>query len=361
MTSNITLVEVQQKAPIEVISKESIQLAVNRMKVIVPHIKSLENLTQVAQESILYRTVPGRDMHYWEDWQGNLQRTPDYKYLKNFTTFKEQQLSGDDNASLDDSYRTLTADEKEQHGIPDKCIAAQCTITTKREREQFRLEVKQWIDTGFSPGQAVEIVEKTYGNLGTSAVGVVDPTEIDKKGKPITPPSHWSYLQWAEKLAFKNAVNRKYGIPTADEMAALSYRMAKKAMPEHWQNVDATLPREDQAKQANYEAITSSIIEQHQQMTPEEKNARKEKNVIIMRGEPEYGIGEDYKENNFDLFIDNVLSNVSFYQTGNQIEAAMTTLELVYDPENEDHIFDCLARYAGQPADGIASQDETPF
>lgn len=355
MTNKITLIEAPEKAPIEVISKESIQLAVNRMKVIVPHIKSIENLTQVAQESILYRTVPGRDMHYWEDWQGNLQRTPDYKYLKNFATFKEQQLSGDDHASLDDSYRTLTADEKEQHGIPDQCIAAQCTITTKREREQFRLEVKQWIDTGFPPDQAVEIVKKTYGNLGTPAVGVVDPTETDKKGKPVTPPAHWSYLQWAEKLAFKNAVNRKYGIPTADEMAALAYRMARKAMPEHWQNVDVTLPQEDQAKQADYEAIAAEIIEQHNQMTAEEQRKQREKNVVIMRGNDEGAIGEelpDYPEE----FAQHVVDTIPYYRNPTHVisTAAALGFERVTE-DTADLIYDELAKYAKTQADIEAS------
>lgn len=348
--TDITLMNIAE-APVQAISKEEIESAVKRMRVVVPNVTKIENLTVVAQESILYRTVPGRDIHYYEDWQGKLQRIPDYKYLKNFATFKEQQLSGDDNASLEDTSRAMTADEKEQHGIPEECIAAICTIVTARERRAFMAEVKGWTEIGFQPAEAVEMAKQTYGELGMSAVGVVDPTEKDKKGNPIKPPVGWSYLQWAKKLAFKNAVNFKYGIPTADEMQALAYRMARKAMPEHWRDVDPTLPREAQAKQADYEAITSEIVEQAKQMTPEELRERREQNVIIMRGKDEGAIGDDYAASDFDRFVDGVLDNIKFFETPAQIKTVLTDLELEYSPETEEMLFDALALYANNTAD----------
>lgn len=69
----------------------------------------------------------------------------------------------------------------------------------------------------------------------------------------------------------------------------------------------------------------------------------------------------EFANDDFDSFADKVMRDILFYENVAQIEAAMTTLELVYDPENEDHILDCLARYAGQEADRVAQWDEPPF
>lgn len=345
--SNITLMTVP--APIQQINKDQIEAAINRVRFIIPggDQMSTGQVTAIAQEAILYRIVPGRDVHYFVN-RGQLQKVLDYKYLKNFGVFKEQLLSGDDTATLEDTYRPLTDQERAQHNLGDGHIAAVCIITTKRERAAFAGEVKQWIDMGFSPDQAVKMAKEIYGQLGTSAVGVV------LKGD--TPPKGWSHYQLAEKLAFKNAINRKYGQPTADEMAAFAHRMARKAMPEHWQNVDPTLPQEVQAKQADYEAITEEIVEQAQQMTPEESRERREQNVIIMRGEDEGAIGDDYAVKDFDRFVDGVLDTIKFFETPGHIKETMAELELEYSLEDEPVIVDALKKYANNAADAEQGQ-----
>ncbi len=270
------------EAPVQVINKDQITAAVGRMKAIVPDSGSMttEQLTVIAQESILYRTVPGRDMHYFIN-KGKLQRVPDYKYLKNYATFKEQILSGDDATTLEDSYRPLSEAERVTHGVKDFQVAALCTITTERERRQFALEVKRWRDLGFEPQEALALTRETYGELGTSAVGVVK--------ADVSAPAGWSPLQLAEKLAFKNAVNRKYGIPTADEMRGMAHRMAKRAMPEHWADVDPFEPLEVQAKLAQLEAMA----EQAQEYDGD-PGERLEENVTLLRGDDDEGIGDNY-------------------------------------------------------------------
>lgn len=345
--SNITLMTVPE-APIQQINRDQIEAAINRVRFIIPNGQEMTTaqVTAIAQEAILYRIVPGRDVHYFVN-KGQLQKVLDYKYLKNFATFKEQLLSGDDTATLEDNYRPLTDQERAQHNIVDAQIAAMCTISTRRERAAFAAEVKQWIEMGFKTGEAVALARETYGSLGTQAIGVVF--------KGDTPPKGWSHYQLAEKLAFKNAVNRKYGQPTADEMAAMAHRMARRAMPEHWQNVDVSQPIEAQAKQADYEAITSEIIQAHGEMTPEERQEQLARNIVIMRGtDDEDGIGDDYEAADLARFAQRVIEAIPWYRSNIDVAAAMATLELVYDPETEDMTFDALARYADNEASRAA-------
>ena len=264
-------------APIQQIDKSAITAAVERMRVIVPNGNTMSNaqLTVIAQEAILYRLVPGRDVHYFTNGD-KLERVYDYKYLKNFSTFKEQLLSGDDCATLDDTYHTLAEEDKIRHGIKTDNIAAACTITTERERKAFAAEVKRWLDLDFEPQQAVAMAKETYGELGTTAIGHVPANTPTPKG--------WSPLQLAEKLAFKNAVNRKYGIPTADEMSTMAYRMAQRAQPEDWKVDHITEPIDIQARLADMEAVAREVQEASADLTPEERIAKTEPKIEIMRG-----------------------------------------------------------------------------
>lgn len=344
-----------ETAPLSQVSKQQMEDAVKRVRAIIPGGQGMatETIITIANESLLYRTQPGRDFHYYEkrdkDGRPTLQRIPDYKYLKNFANFKEQMLSGDDTATVEERCRPLDADGKERHGIKEHCIAAECIITTARERRAFAAEVKQWRDIGFDPGEAVEMARETYGELGTRAVGVVDPTEKDRFGKPLTPPFGWSFLQWAEKLAFKNAVNRKYGIPTADEMAAYAYRMAHKAMPEHWKFDSLGEPADVQARLADLEATAQESKDEAAGMNGERHAARLAGNTALMRGSDE-GIGESDRER----FEARVLAEIKFYNKPQDITAALKEMKLKYDPENEEFLFEQLDTYASQKADAAA-------
>jgi hypothetical protein len=335
------MVVVPDKSPVQQIGKTEIEAAIGRVRFTVPGGENMStpHLTIIAQESILYRTVPGRDVHYFVS-KGQLQKIYDYKYLKNFATFKEQLLSGDESATLDDKYYVLTEDEKIEHNVEPDHIAAKCVLTTARERRQFASEVRMWVEIGFGVEEAAKMARETYGPIGTEAVGVVNPNELDSNGKPKKPPFGWSHLQYAEKLAFKNAVNRKYGIPTADEMQAMAYRMANRAMPEHWQNVDPTQPIDIQARTADLEAIASEIEAESEGMTAEDHEGRLEENVTILRG-----------EDDDDQFIAWVLEKIPYFQNEDHVRAVMVDLKLAYDPIEEDGVFARLEQYAKEQAD----------
>jgi len=279
-------------APVQIIDQSAITAVTERMKVIVPDAAQMTNyqLATIAQESILYRTVPGRDVHYFLN-RGKLSRVLDYKYLKTFADFKEQMLSSDNSAVVEDTYRALSEQEKIAAGIPVEQIASECTLITQRERKVFAAEVRQWIDMGFSGKDALAIAKDVTGDLGTRAIGAV--AEKDKYNN-MNAPEGWSPLQKAEKLAFKNAVNRKYGQPTADEMAAMAYRMASRAMPEDWAKVDPTESREIQARYADLEASAREVKEIRAGRTDEENAAIFKKHNDLLHGnEDEIGIGDD--------------------------------------------------------------------
>jgi hypothetical protein len=360
------------QSPIEVVTKEQFVQAERRIRAIVPggEKMQLHNIATIAQESILYRIVPGRDMHYWEDWRGQLQKTPDYKYLLRMATYQEQMLSGSDSATIEDRYRLLTADGKEKHGIPEQCIAVECTLSSPRERREFNNEVKQWVDTGFEPKDALEIAKETYGSVGTTAVGVVDPTEKDKKGNPVTPPTGWSYQQWAEKLALKNAINRRYGAPTADEMSAMAYQMARRAMPEHWKAEYADQPIDIQARLADLEAAAQEAKTGGEQMNGEQHRDRLRQNVDLLRDTDDDPIGEDdiidiqvvrdepFEADDFARFATGVAERVPFYKTAEQVAKVVEAMEYDYSPEIEEDIFDALVKHANREADKEAAQQE---
>ena len=355
MTENDMSLLVVEAAPVQRVSKAEIEAATKRMSVIVADAPNMstEQLATIAQESILYRTVPGRDVHYFLNG-GKLSKVLDYKYLKNFANFKEQLLSGNDNATIDDSYRILSDEERAAHNIGDNMIAAKCTIVTERERNQFGNEVKRWLDMGFDAKLAIATAKEAIGDLGSSAVGIVPKSGATPKG--------WSSMQLAEKLAFKNAVNRKYGQPTADEMAMMAYRMAQKATPDHWKDVDPTLPIEAQAKEANLNAQAEANKIEAEAMTTDEHKERLNKNASLLRGEDEGAIGEDVIDgestainDDWLRFVELIKFRVPYFYGEAGIKAVLDSLELVYDVENEEMLFDALAEYASDNADKEAA------
>jgi len=350
MASEMGLI-VTQPAPIQQVDKSEITDMVNRIKTIVPggDAMTVAQITVIAQESILYRTVPGRDVHYFLS-RGNLQRVYDYKYLKNFANFKEQLLSGEQSATIEEQFRPLTEQEKITHGIEPDCIAALCTIKTPRERRAFAAEVKQYLEMGFDNDLAIKLAKETYGEIGTSAVGVIDPNELDRNGKKSEPPTGWSFMQLAEKLAFKNAINRKYGIPAADEMQALAYSMAQRAVPNDWKNVDPLVARDTQAKLANLTAVAREVKERDGSISPDARKEEMTRNVILMRGKEENGIGLSEAE----VFADEVIRAIPFFVNQAHVFATLLQLNLQFSQENRDNCFNQLSIFANQETDKLA-------
>lgn len=72
--------------------------------------------------------------------------------------------------------------------------------------------------------------------------------------------------------------------------------------------------------------------------------------------------GGDEEDDDWPRFAADVIDAVPFYADADAVAQAMADLGLEYDPENEQHIFDTLADYAGRQADRAAGeQPELPL
>jgi hypothetical protein len=70
----------------------------------------------------------------------------------------------------------------------------------------------------------------------------------------------------------------------------------------------------------------------------------------------------DYEAEDWQMFAAQVCEALPFYGDIASVGHTMEALELVYDPENEQHIFDTLAEYAeGQGVGQTKTEDELPF
>lgn len=85
---------------------------------------------------------------------------------------------------------------------------------------------------------------------------------------------------------------------------------------------------------------------------------------------PNGGDDSEFVTDDWDAFCTRVVEEISFYRHKNDIINAMNANELDYDVENEELIFDTLAKYAQtqadmdiaqQEADGIITEQELPF
>lgn len=67
---------------------------------------------------------------------------------------------------------------------------------------------------------------------------------------------------------------------------------------------------------------------------------------------------EEWQDTDYHAFQTMVIERIAFYADGAQIDAAIDELELIYDPENEEFVFDALAKYADAQADADAAKQE---
>lgn len=69
---------------------------------------------------------------------------------------------------------------------------------------------------------------------------------------------------------------------------------------------------------------------------------------------------EDFTEDDKVRFCDRVIEHIPYYETQAHVEMAMAELEIIYDPENEDFIYDTLAQHASNQVDQKADTESQP-
>lgn len=328
---------VKDKAPVEALSKEQIVAIIERMKVAIPDGPRMSpaQLTAIAQESILYRTMPGRDVHYFLDKDNQLKRVDDYKRLVAWAISRERYLTGDQSATFEAVYQELGNEDKAREGVKAEDFAAYCAITTSKERKEFAAEVRQWIEMGFKPQEALAVVRQNLGEIGTRAIGVVS-------SKDWNIPTGWSKMQKAKKLALKNAINKKWGSPSVDELQMMTKSLARiDTIEADWDNVPIDQPAEVQARQAELEATFRQVVESGQGLTPADRKERLSSNVAILRGEDDTPIGENAPMfKNLDDLLFDVCETASV--TEQQARDALSSLEIEFSPAASADIYEAL-------------------
>lgn len=334
-----------EKSPVEIVNREQMEATIDRMRVVVPDGKNMNTaqLAVIAQESILYRTMPGKDIHYWLD-KGELKSSVDYKRLVAWATARERHLTSNPQAAIDPQFIPLSPADKKREGLIEEDVATYCHLTTGRDQDLQREEVAKWIKVGLTVAQALEITQKTFGEIGIRAIGVV----FDGQRNII--PQGWSKMQKARKLALKNAINMKYGSPSVDEMASMTKSLARiDTIDEDWERVPLDEPSEVQAIYAEMNAIDREARSTAASMTIDEHNARLASNPLRPPEDQddEIGIGEETEQvNDWFRFANALVDQIGAFQRIGDVEVALGALGLEYCVEDEEVLLDELGNYA---------------
>jgi len=126
-----------------------------------------------------------------------------------------------------------TESYKPLDGLPDGAIGYRCYIL----REDAKPTLREFISLGADFEQAHEMT-------AVSAVGVVTTSDMTtRQGKPMDPPSGWTWDQVARKRALKNALNLSHGAPSPREIAAQSWEInGVETTPDDWDDVTPEMP-----------------------------------------------------------------------------------------------------------------------
>lgn len=117
--------------------------------------------------------------------------------------------------------------------LPDGAIGYRCHIL----RDDARTTLQDFVKLGATFPQAYELT-------AVSAVGVVTKADMTTRdGRPMDPPSGWTWDQVARKRALKNALNLSHGAPSPREIASQSWTVGDiETRPEDWADVTPDMP-----------------------------------------------------------------------------------------------------------------------
>jgi hypothetical protein len=227
-----------------------------------------------------------------------------------------------------DRYLPLSDDEREVEGIEESAIAWKCYVLKNSDAPTLAV----YMQAGMPFTDALDF-------CAAKGIGfVTDKDRTNKYGKPIDPPKNWTWQKVAQKRALRSALALSHGRPSVDELR----RIAQQVTPE--------------GRLERLETQYTEIARQSEELTPEEHKRRRDENARLLHGEPAGGDwldGEvvDSTVADWDKFCDRVLDNIKFFQSGDEVKAAISSLELEYSADNEDVTFDALAKYANKKAD----------
>lgn len=191
-----------QKVAVDRLSTKALALSIDFIRAVVPEVNNPAHLNQIAVDMITYGIIPGRDVYYFAN-KGKLARVEDYAYMMRVYTQMVRLESGNPAEEIKDTYYKLSDEEKAAELLPEKCLAYKCTVQTKQDASCFETKISKYIQFGFDPVEALEIVERLNGSPGSFAIGVAYQSEYA--------PNGMSLAERARIRALKNALRRRFG------------------------------------------------------------------------------------------------------------------------------------------------------
>ena len=217
-------------APSEWGTREAITALANRLTTMLPGKLAPQEALLLAQYSAAMDANPFRGEVYAYQHRGKLVLVEGYKLLVRWARRQcqfyeryERVANGDDT-------------------IPPDAIAFRCRIL----RQDAISALAELTKAG---------VPNAYEIVSSTAVGVVTLADrTSKEGKPINPPTGWTWEEVARKRALKNALNRAYGSPSPREIAEESWMVEDQiTTPTDWDGTTAMAVSEAEAT-ARYNA-----------------------------------------------------------------------------------------------------------
>jgi hypothetical protein len=226
----------------------------------------------LAQYAALTDANPFRGEIYGYENKGRFVITDGYKLLVRWAKNK---------AEYTDKYEKLTPAEQEAEGLPPDALAFRCWIM----REDKKADLKFYIEAGASFKEAYELA-------ATCALGVVTPEDkLTREGKAKAPPTGWTWPQVAKKRALKNALNLSHGMPSPQELSAMTWQAnGKQTTAQDWADIPPDLPPAARERWAAMNAQAREGSQADAGLSMEEHLERLSQHVTLMRGEKENGI-----------------------------------------------------------------------
>lgn len=332
--------------------KSTLEIAFARISAIYPDMGNAHRY-EIALRCLANGTIPGRDVHYWVK-DSKLHEVSDYKWLVWWAEQKEAQRTGNPRATIEIADTDLDADERKREGLgPDVVAVVAVTISNADERARYRCEIGEWKLDGFTLDEARQMVPFP----GTRAVGVVTKSDAIPKG--------WSPREKAVKLAVKAAIRKRYGNPAPAEIRQMIANIAKVEVEaetitiEQW--IDGTdEPPEAEARRLRLEARARQQKVADEGMTLSDHHERLRRNVALLRGDNEPGIGDDppiekpQHQNTMDFvfWLEDVFKEIPYFSNRDQVYKALADGGFDEpDLSRTDEMMQILHIHANQQAD----------
>jgi hypothetical protein len=194
-------------------AREQVDALARRLQALLPGRLTRDESLTLAQYAAAMDANPFRgEIYAYTDHRGKLVLVEGYKLLVRWARRQ---------CNFSERYEPVKGEE-----LPEGAIGYKCRIL----RDDARATLSTLCTAGAPWDAAFEIVSQ-------EAVGVVTQKDMTTSaGKPMDPPTGWTWQEVARKRALKNALNRAYGAPSPKDIARESWMVGDiETSLEDWQ------------------------------------------------------------------------------------------------------------------------------